>query len=47
MGGRLELTGDLRNMLAQGYLPLNTGEGQHMLIVETPKAIRGGVSITF
>jgi hypothetical protein len=47
MGGRLELTGDLRNMLAQGYLPLDAGEGQHLLIVETPKAIRGGVSITF
>ncbi len=47
MGGRLELMGDLRNMLAQGYLPLSASDGQHLLIVETPKAIRGGVSITF
>jgi len=47
MGGRLELTGDLRNMLSQGYLPLSTSDGQHLLIVQSPKAIRGGLSITF
>ena len=47
MGGRLELMGDLQNMLAQGYLPLNSGDGRQLLIVQTPKAIRGGLSITF
>ena len=47
MPGHLELMGDLRNLLSQGYLPLNTADGQHLLIVEAPKAIRGGLSITF
>jgi hypothetical protein len=45
--GRLELTGDLRNLLSQGYLPIGTSGGQQLLIVEAPKAIRGGLSITF
>jgi hypothetical protein len=44
--GHLELTGDLRNLLSQGYLPIGAG-GQQLLIVEAPKAIRGGLSITF
>ena len=47
MPGHLELTGDLRNLMAQGYLPLNAGDGQRLLIVQSPKVIRGGVSITF
>jgi hypothetical protein len=47
MPGHLELTGDLRNLLAQGYLPLNAGDGQRLLIVQSPKVIRGGLSITF
>ena len=47
MPGRLELSADLRNMLAQGYLPLNTVGGQRLLIVEAPRSIRGGLSFTF
>ncbi len=47
MGGRLELVGDLRNMLSQGYLPVLGSGGERLLIVQTPKAIRGGLSITF
>jgi len=45
--GHLELTGDLRNLLSQGYLPMGTANGQQLLIVEAPKVIRGGLSITF
>jgi hypothetical protein len=45
--GRLELTGDLRNLLSEGYLPLLNSDGRRMLIVQAPKAIRGGVSFTF
>jgi hypothetical protein len=44
---RVELTADLRNLLAQGYLPLNTADGQRILLVETPRAFRGGVSFIF
>jgi hypothetical protein len=45
--GHLELTGDLRNLLSEGYLPLLNSDGRKMLIVQAPKAIRGGVSFTF
>jgi hypothetical protein len=44
---RVELTADLRNLLAQGYLPLNTSGGQRILLVETPRAFRGGLSFIF
>lgn len=47
MGGRLELVGDLRNLLSQGYIPILGSDGDRLLIVQNPKAIRGGLSITF
>jgi hypothetical protein len=43
----VELTADLRNLLAQGYLPLSTADGQRILLVETPRAFRGGLSFIF
>jgi hypothetical protein len=45
--GRIELTADLRNLLAQGYVPLGSGDGRKVLAVQTPRAIRGGVNIVF
>jgi Carboxypeptidase regulatory-like domain len=45
--GRLELTADLRNLLAQGYLPLDPGNGRRLLIVQSPRAIRGGLNFIF
>jgi hypothetical protein len=48
MPGHLELTGDVRNLLSQGYLPFGSSVGgNQLLIVEAPKAIRGGLSLTF
>jgi hypothetical protein len=47
MPGRLELTADLRNLLAQGYLPLNGGGGQSLLVVQAPRAIRGSLNFIF
>jgi hypothetical protein len=44
---RMEATADLRNLLAQGYLPLNMTNGQHLLLVETPRSFRGGLSFIF
>ncbi|HEY7210761.1 MAG TPA: carboxypeptidase-like regulatory domain-containing protein [Bryobacteraceae bacterium] len=44
---RLELTADLRNLLAQGYVPVGTADGRHLLVVESPRAIRGGLKFTF
>ena len=44
---RMEATADLRNLLAQGYLPLSTVSGQSVLLVETPRSFRGGLSFIF
>jgi hypothetical protein len=44
---RMEATADLRNMLAQGYLPLSMADGQSVLLVETPRSFRGGLSFIF
>ena len=45
--GRMELTADVRNMLAQGYLPFNLPDGRRLLLMRTPRSIRGGVNFTF
>ena len=45
--GRLELTADLRNLLASGYASINTGDGRPLLLVEAPRAFRGGLRFTF
>jgi hypothetical protein len=47
MPGRLEFTADLRNLLAQGYLPFETAGGQRLLVVQAPRAIRGGLNFIF
>lgn len=45
--GRLELTADVRNLLAQGYIPLNTADGRTVLLVQSARAIRGGLNFIF
>jgi len=44
---RMEATADFRNLLAQGYLPLSMANGQQVLLVETPRSFRGGLSFIF
>ncbi len=44
---RMEATADLRNLLAQGYLPLSAPDGQHLLLVQTPRSFRGGLRFIF
>lgn len=44
---RMEATADLRNLLAQGYLPLNLADGRRILLVHTPRSFRGGLSFIF
>ena len=44
---RVEATADLSNMLAQGYLSLGMVNGQRVLLVETPRSFRGGLSFIF
>jgi hypothetical protein len=46
MPGRLEATAELRNGLGQGYLPITEG-GQHVLLIQSPRALRGGLSFIF
>ena len=47
MPGRLELSIDARNILAQGYLPLRTSTGRQLLLIQAPRALRGGLSFIF
>jgi hypothetical protein len=44
---RMEATADLRNLLAQGYLPMTFAGGQRLLLVQTPRSVCGGLSFIF
>jgi hypothetical protein len=44
--GKLEASAELRNMLAQGYMPIAVG-GQSILLVNTPRSFRGGLAFVF
>jgi hypothetical protein len=44
---RMEATADLRNMMAQGYLPLDMANGQRVFLIESPRSFRGGLSFIF
>jgi len=46
MPGRIEAMAEVRNGLAQGYLPVSQG-GQHLLLLQAPRALRGGLSFIF
>ncbi len=47
MPWRMEATAELRNLLAQGYLPLTTPGGDRILLVNTPRCIRGALAFVF
>jgi hypothetical protein len=47
MAGRFEMTAEVRNLLAQGYLPVPSSDGQNMLLVPFPRSLRGGLSFIF
>lgn len=47
MPGHMELSADLQNLLAQGYLPVNNTAGRSLLVVQTPRAIRGSLNFIF
>jgi hypothetical protein len=46
-GKRVEATADIRNMLAQGYLPVGMAAGQRLMLVQTPRSLRGGLAFIF
>lgn len=47
MPGRLEMNADLRNLLAQGYIPITASDGRSLWLIQFPRSIRGGVSFIF
>jgi hypothetical protein len=46
-GGRMEALIDIRNLLAQGYVPVVGRDGQTVYLVDSARSIRGGVSFSF
>jgi hypothetical protein len=45
--GRLEVSAELRNLLAQGYLPVTSPDGRRLWLIQLPRAVRGGISFIF
>lgn len=45
--GRVEAVAELRNMLQQGYLPVNSVGGRRVLLVPSPRSLRGGLAFIF
>jgi hypothetical protein len=45
--GRIEMTADLRNLLAQGYIPVATRDNRALYLIQFPRTVRGGVSFIF
>jgi hypothetical protein len=43
----MEALVDVRNLLAQGYVPVVGQDGQTVYLVQSARAIRGGVAFTF
>ena len=43
----MEAVIDLRNLLAQGYIPVLGQDGQTVYLVQSARSVRGGVSFTF
>lgn len=44
---RMEADAELRNLLAEGYLPLSGANGQRLYLVHNPRIIRGGLNFHF
>jgi hypothetical protein len=47
LAGHLELLMDLRNLLAQGYVPVLGQDGHTVYLVQSARAVRGGVAFNF
>jgi hypothetical protein len=45
--GKIEAVLDLRNLLAQGYVPVLAPDGQWIYLVQSARSVRGGLSFTF
>jgi hypothetical protein len=45
--GHMEAIVDIRNLLAQGYVPVLGGDGQTVYLVQSARSVRGGVAFSF
>lgn len=45
--GRVEAVAELRNLLQQGYLPLQGTNGRRVILVPSPRTVRGGLAFIF
>lgn len=45
--GKMEAVVDVRNLLAQGYIPVVTQDGSTIFLVQSARSVRGGLSFTF
>ncbi len=47
LSGHMEAIIDVRNLLAQGYVPVMGQDGQTVYLVQTVRSVRGGVAFSF
>jgi hypothetical protein len=47
LAGHMELLVDLRNLLAQGYVPVVSRDGRTVYLVQSARAVRGGLAFNF
>ena len=47
MPGNMEALVDLRNLLAQGYVPVVGPDGKTVYLMQSARSVRGGVAFTF
>jgi hypothetical protein len=47
LGGHMEAIIDLRNLLAQGYVPVLGQDGQTVYLVQSARSVRAGIAFTF
>ncbi|HXZ80437.1 MAG TPA: TonB-dependent receptor [Terriglobales bacterium] len=44
---KMEVLVDIRNLLAQGYMPVAASDGRTVYLVQSPRAVRGGLAFVF
>ncbi|MGB9204879.1 MAG: carboxypeptidase-like regulatory domain-containing protein [Terriglobales bacterium] len=47
LAGHMDVLLDLRNLLAQGYVPVMTPDGRTLYLVQSARSVRGGVAFSF
>ena len=45
--GHMDAVVDIRNLLAQGYVPVMGQDGRTVYLVQSARTVRGGVAFTF